>query len=38
MRLLYYSLLTASQSEFIADEFVNTTKKGCYIEQERIVC
>ena len=34
----YYNLLTASQNEFIADEFVNTTKKGCYIEQERIVC
>lgn len=34
----YYNLLTTSENEFVADEFVNTTKKKSYIEQERIIC
>lgn len=34
----YYNLLTTSEREFIAKEFVNITKKKCYIEQERISC
>lgn len=34
----YYNLLTASEKEFAAVEFVNATKKKCYIEQERIIC
>lgn len=34
----YYNLIATSESEFVADEFVNTTKKRCYIEQERIIC
>ena len=34
----YYNLLAASENEFVAVEFVNTTKKKCYIEQERIIC
>lgn len=34
----YYTLLTSSENEYVAEGFVNTTKKKCYIEQERIIC
>lgn len=34
----YYNLLTPSENEYVAEEFVNTTKKKCYIEHERIIC
>ncbi len=34
----YYHLLSASEKEFVAEKFVNTTKKKRYIEQERIIC
>lgn len=34
----YYNLLVTPDSEFVANEFVNATKKRCYIEQERIIC
>lgn len=34
----YYNLLTAPQKEFVAEEFINATKKKCYIEHERIIC
>lgn len=34
----YYNLISTSESEFVADIFVNATKKKCYIEQERIIC
>lgn len=34
----YYSLLDTMENEFVAEEFVNATKKRCYIEQERIIC
>lgn len=34
----YYGLLATSEKEFVAEEFVNATKKKCYIETERIIC
>lgn len=34
----YYNLLTPSENEYVTEEFVNTTKKKCYIEHERIIC
>lgn len=34
----YYTLLNSSEKEYVAEGFVNTTKKKCYIEQERIIC
>ena len=34
----YYSLLPSSENEYATNEFVNTTKKKCYVEQDRIVC
>ena len=34
----YYNLLTPSENEYVAKEFVNTTKKKCYIEHDRIIC
>lgn len=34
----YYNLLVTPDNEFVASEFVNATKKRCYIEQERIIC
>lgn len=34
----YYNLLTPFENEYVAEEFVNTTKKKYYIEHERIIC
>ncbi|MCM1523871.1 MAG: Alw26I/Eco31I/Esp3I family type II restriction adenine-specific DNA-methyltransferase [Ruminococcus sp.] len=34
----YYNLLPFSENEYVAEEFVNATKKKCYIETERIIC
>lgn len=34
----YYNLLTPSENEYVTEEFVNTTKKKCYIEHKRIIC
>lgn len=34
----YYNLRITSENEFVSNEFVCTTKKKCYIEQERITC
>lgn len=34
----YYNLITTSENEFVTEKFVNTTKKKCYIGQERIIC
>lgn len=34
----YYSLLAAKEKEFVSVDFVNTTKKSSYIQQERIIC
>lgn len=34
----YYSLLPIEENEYVSKEFVRTSKKQCYIEQERIVC
>lgn len=34
----YYNLIVGSENEFVAGEFVNATKKKCYIEHERIIC
>ena len=34
----YYTLLSTPKKEFVTVDFVNTTKKKPYIEQERIIC
>lgn len=34
----YYALLPSAENEYVAEEFINTTKKKCYIERERIIC
>lgn len=34
----YYSLINTEKKEYVLPEFVQTTKKQCYIERERIVC
>lgn len=34
----YYKLLTDTQNKFVLNQFINTTKKKCYIEKERIAC
>lgn len=36
--IAYYNLLSVSEKEFVTEEFVNATKKKCYIERERIIC
>ena len=34
----YYELLESDEHDYALEEFVNTTKKKCYIENERIIC
>lgn len=34
----YYSLIDTGEHEYVLPEFVDTTKKRCYIESERIIC
>lgn len=34
----YYNLLNSNENEFVTEEFVNSTKKKCYVEHERIIC
>lgn len=34
----YYSLIDALKNEFVFADFINVTKKKCYIEKERIIC
>lgn len=34
----YYSLLESEEKEYVLSDFVESTKKKCYIESERIIC
>lgn len=34
----YYSLLETDEKEYVLSDFVESTKKKCYIESERIIC
>lgn len=34
----YYKLIDTGENEYVLPEFVETTKKRCYIENERIIC
>lgn len=34
----YYSLLESDEKEYVLSDFVESTKKKCYIESERIIC
>lgn len=34
----YYEILNTDEHEFASIEFVNSTKKKCYIEDDRIIC
>ena len=34
----YYKLLNNVQNKFVSNQFINITKKKCYIEKERIAC
>ncbi len=34
----YYELIDSDEHDYALEEFVNTTKKKCYIENERIIC
>lgn len=34
----YYNLLSLERADFVLPDFVNTTKKKSYIEQDRIIC
>ena len=34
----YYNLMNTPNVEFVSSDFMNITKKKCYIEKERIIC
>lgn len=34
----YYKLISTPECEYVSEEFVNGTKKRCYIEKQRIAC
>lgn len=34
----YYRLIDRGENEFVTTDFINATKKRCYIEEERIIC